>query len=55
MKEQMANVYLDFVNNFLTRKGFALHYGITERQAGIIIDLGRELHEERVERYKIEG
>ncbi len=53
MKEQLANTYLDFVNNFLTRKGFALYHDISEDQAERIIDLGREFHEERVAFYKI--
>ena len=54
MKEYLSNQYLDFVNNFLTIKGFALHHDMSESQARIVLDLGKQFHEERVERYKVE-
>ncbi len=53
MKTQLADTYLDFVNNFLTTKGFALYHDISESQARRIIEIGKEFHEERVEFYKV--
>ena len=37
--------YLDYVNNFLTVGNFADHYGMSEREAHLLIDLGRIIHE----------
>ena len=54
MKTYLADQYLDFVNNFLSRKGFALYHDISLVQAELILSIGKQLHEERVERYKIE-
>lgn len=40
-REQLAQVYLDWLNNFLTIAGFAEHYGLHDEEAAILIDLGR--------------
>lgn len=37
-------VYLDYVNNFLTVKGYADHYDITQAQAEVLIDLARAVY-----------
>jgi hypothetical protein len=46
---QKIQMYLDWVNNFLSLQGFADHYGITTKEARIIINEGRALHEENLE------
>ena len=43
-REQLKAVYLDWINNFLTIGGFADHYGLTDRQAEILINLAREVY-----------
>ena len=42
-KDQVINMYLDYVNNFLTVEAFADHYGLLHWQANKVINLGREL------------
>ena len=42
----MADLYLDWFNNFLTVSSFAYYHGLTATQASDIIDQGRE-HQER--------
>ena len=42
-KEQVINMYLDYVNNFLTVEAFASYYGLLHWQANKVINLGREL------------
>jgi hypothetical protein len=41
--KQIINLYLDYVNNFLTVKRFANYYNISESRALKIIDKGRKL------------
>jgi hypothetical protein len=43
-KFKIIEMYLDYVNNFLTVAGFAEHYGIDEFEANVIINAGRELN-----------
>jgi hypothetical protein len=43
-KFKIIEMYLDYVNNFLTVKGFANHYRLDEYEANIIINAGRELN-----------
>lgn len=40
-REQLINDYLDFVNNYLTVALFAEHRGLTEGQAGLLLDLAK--------------
>jgi hypothetical protein len=49
MKEALANLYLEWVNEFLTIGGFADFYHIEDTDAEVLIRLGRRFHEERVE------
>lgn len=42
-RDYLINEYLDFKNNYLTPALFAEHKGMTENQARILIDLGRDL------------
>jgi hypothetical protein len=41
--KQIINLYLDYVNNFLTTKKFADYYNLSESQALKIINQGRKL------------
>jgi len=42
--EEIINIYLDRVNNFLSMHKFAEHYGIDEIDAFYIIEIGRNLN-----------
>lgn len=41
----LAAVYRDWMNNYLSVMAFANDYGITEAQAELIIAKGREIHD----------
>jgi hypothetical protein len=45
----IIEIYLDWVNNFISLDKFAEHYGLNEIDAHYIVDLGRELNEQRAE------
>ncbi|UNY40497.1 hypothetical protein KLEP7_gp84 [Pseudaeromonas phage vB_PpeM_ KLEP7] len=38
--DQFTKIYLDYVNNFISIKAFADHYGITREEAEKIIRIG---------------
>ena len=40
----LNNIYLDYVNNYLTVDVFAKHNGLTAMQACRLLDLGKEIH-----------
>lgn len=42
--ENLAAVYRDWMNNYLSIAAFAEDYGITEAQAELTIAKGREIH-----------
>lgn len=44
-REQLAAVYLDWRNNFLTITGFAEHYGLHDAEAAALINLARQCFE----------
>jgi len=48
--EALQAIYLDWVNNFLTREYFAEHYGLTLEAASELIDAGYRAHESMVQR-----
>ena len=50
--EQLADLYLEWFNNYLTVEKFAEHYQVTEKDAQQMLHNGRRYHEERVERSK---
>ena len=50
--EKLQNLYLDWLNNFLTRDRFASWYDISEEQGNRIIEIGRKVHDRRVRIYK---
>jgi len=44
-REQLAAIYLDWRNNFLTITGFAEHYGLHDTEAESLINLARQCFE----------
>jgi len=50
LKSNLKVAYLDYVNNYTSTAGFAAAYGLTPRQAGLVIEIGREIHEAGVEK-----
>ncbi len=48
LKFKLAEMYLDWFNNFATADRFAEHYGLTELQAYKVVHVGRKCHEHRV-------
>ena len=48
MSTTLANLYLDYFNNYLTVALFSEHHGLTIKQAETLLDMGREIHEQRV-------
>ena len=47
MKNELANFYLEYLNDFLTIQRFAEYHDMTATEAGVLIALGRAYHEER--------
>lgn len=41
--QRIIELYLDFVNNFLTTQAFASHHGFSIYQANRIIECGRDI------------
>lgn len=50
LKTELANLYLDYLNHFLTMEAFAEYYEISVMQAASLLTLGREYHEERAKK-----
>lgn len=48
IKQALADLYLDWFNNYLTVANFADAEGITLLEANQLIALGKKYHEERV-------
>lgn len=48
LKNHLADLYLEFINDFLTTERFAEYLGISVVQCRALVDLGREFHNERV-------
>jgi len=44
MKQKIEQLYLSYVNDFLTVERFAGHYNISVEKANKIINLGRKLN-----------
>lgn len=47
MKEQLANFYLQYLNDFLTVEKFAAYHSMSEQDAAELLTLSRKFHEER--------
>ncbi len=45
--DQMADLYLDFFNDFVSVDGFAAFYGLSINAAVQVINKGRDVHEAR--------
>ena len=41
--DKFVKMYFDWFNNFITIGAFAEHYGITEEEAGIIVEIGEAI------------
>lgn len=41
-KSEWADLYCDYLNNFLTSARFASYYGMNEKHAQAIINMGRK-------------
>lgn len=49
---QLADLYLEWWNDWLTIERFAEYHGVTVADATALISMGREYHEQRVARIK---
>jgi hypothetical protein len=49
LRDYLADLYLDWVNNFLTIAVFAEYYGLDEDDARDLLKLAKKSHEQRVE------
>jgi len=49
LRDYLADLYLDFVNNFLTIEIFAEYYGLDEDDASDLLKLAKKSHEQRVD------
>jgi hypothetical protein len=47
MKNTLADIYLDFINHWLSRERFAEHLDVSVTQCEDILTMGRQFHEER--------
>lgn len=47
-KTTLADLYLEFINDFLTIERFAEYLDVSVSQCLALVDLGREFHNERV-------
>lgn len=48
IRENLIDVYLDWLNNFVTIPAFADYYGLSEEESKKVIDLGKKIHERRL-------
>ena len=49
LRDYLADVYLEWVNNFLTIERFAEYYGLDEDDAKQLLVIAKKSHEQRVE------
>lgn len=52
IKEALQEAYLDYINDYLTVEYFASVYGLSTKEAELLIDLGRLVHERIVEDHR---
>ena len=48
----LQDIYLDWVNNFISTRAFADHYELTQDEASDLIELTRQIHERLVKEAK---
>ena len=49
LRDYLADLYLTYVNDFLTTEVFAEYYGLDEDDARDLLKLAKKSHEQRVE------
>jgi hypothetical protein len=49
LRDYLADLYLDWVNNFLTIEKFSEYYGLDEDDAKALLEIAKKSHEQRVE------
>ena len=49
LRDTLADLYLDWVNNFLTIERFSEYYGLDENDARDLLKLAKKCHEQRVD------
>jgi hypothetical protein len=49
LRDNLADLYLDWVNNFLTIERFAEYYGLDKDDARDLLVLSKKCHEQRVD------
>ena len=47
MKTIIADMYLEYLNDFLTIERFASYYDLSDYDASEIVSMGRKFHNER--------
>jgi len=55
MREHLIELYLDWVNNWISADAFAEHHELTREEALGLVDIGKRYHEESVLRYRKEN
>jgi hypothetical protein len=53
MKKKLNNLYLMYVNDFISTNGFANYLEVTEEKANRIIDLGRKIHHKECTKWNV--
>ena len=49
LRDTLADLYLDWVNNFLTIEKFSEYYGLDEEDAKTLLQIAKKSHEQRVD------
>jgi hypothetical protein len=49
LRDTLADLYLDWVNNFLTIEVFAEYYGLSDSDAKELLVLAKKCHEQRLD------
>jgi len=49
LRDYLADLYLDWINNFLTVEVFAEYYGLDDDDARDLLKLAKKTHEQRVD------
>jgi hypothetical protein len=52
LRDALADLYLDWVNNFLTIERFSEYYGLDEEDSKELLKLAKKCHEQRVDYLK---
>jgi hypothetical protein len=52
IQKQLIELHLDYLNNFLTIDKFSEYYNLNSIHAMMLLNIGKELHEENAEFYK---